>query len=82
MSKIEQPYPRLSGMLGGMAQLIVISKIDGNPVAWRCSDCGEIFSVSGSFTAVARSTKVGAEFKVHVNKAHTNGKALSLSPQA
>ena len=46
-----------------MPQLIVTEKIDGNPVAWRCSDCSQGFSARGKLTTKQRNDKVEAEFK-------------------
>ncbi len=53
-----------------MPQLIVTEKIDGNPVAWRCSDCSQSFSARGKLTTKQRNEKVNAEFKLHVEKSH------------
>jgi transposase-like protein len=53
-----------------MPQLIVTEKIDGNPVAWRCSDCSKNFSARGKLTAQERQQKVAAEFKTHVEESH------------
>jgi hypothetical protein len=59
-----------------MAQLIVTEKIDGNPVAWRCSDCSQGFSARGKLTTQQRNDKVNAEFKSHLEENHT-----SVSPR-
>lgn len=53
-----------------MAQLIVTEKIDGNPVAWRCSDCSQGFSARGKLTMQQRNNKVNAEFKSHLEESH------------
>jgi hypothetical protein len=56
-----------------MAELIVMEKIDGSPVAWRCSDCRQKFSVRGKLTAQERHRQVTAEFKVHMEERHKAG---------
>jgi hypothetical protein len=53
-----------------MAELIVMEKIDGNPVAWRCSDCRQKFSVRGKLTTQERHKQVTAEFKAHMEEHH------------
>jgi hypothetical protein len=53
-----------------MPQLIVLEKIDGTPVSWRCSDCGQNFSVRGKFTAQVRQSRITAEFKAHLEASH------------
>lgn len=53
-----------------MPQLIVTEKIDGNPVAWRCSECSHGFSARGKLTTQQRNNKVNAEFKSHVEENH------------
>ena len=53
-----------------MPELIVVEKIDGSPVAWRCSDCRQGFSVRGKLTTQERHRKVTAEFKAHVEESH------------
>lgn len=53
-----------------MPQLIVVEKIDGNPVAWRCSDCSKSFTARGKLTTKERLAKVNAEFKAHVEDSH------------
>jgi hypothetical protein len=53
-----------------MPQLIVTEKIDGNPVAWRCSDCSLRFSARGRLTTQQRNDKVNAEFQSHVEEKH------------
>ena len=62
-----------------MAQLVVVEKIDGNPVAWRCSDCSKSFSARGKLTTKERLAKVNAEFKAHVEDTH---KAEAPRPKA
>jgi site-specific recombinase XerC len=53
-----------------MAELIVMEKIDGNPVAWRCSDCRQKFSVRGKLNAQERHKLLTAEFKTHMEARH------------
>ena len=53
-----------------MAELIVISRIDGNPVAWRCSQCRQVFSVPGKLTVEERRKRVTTEFEAHSRSAH------------
>jgi len=53
-----------------MPQLVVTEEIDGNPVAWRCSDCSLVFSARGKLTTKQRNDKVSAEFKSHVEENH------------
>jgi hypothetical protein len=62
-----------------MPQLIVTEKIDGNPVAWRCSDCSQNFSARGKLSAQDRLKKVSAEFKAHLEESH---KAETAKPMA
>ena len=57
-------------MLYLMPELVVTEKIDGNPVAWRCSDCREKFSVSGKMTSHERLQKVTVTFKAHMEGNH------------
>jgi hypothetical protein len=59
-----------------MPELIVMEKIDGSPVAWRCSDCRQKFSVRGKLTAQERHRQVTAEFEVHMRERHTAGEAV------
>jgi len=60
-------------MLESMAELIVMERIDGSPVAWRCSDCRQKFSVRGKLTAQERCKQVTAEFKSHMEDRHNAG---------
>ncbi|HEY3768521.1 MAG TPA: hypothetical protein VGN44_07605 [Candidatus Angelobacter sp.] len=53
-----------------MPQLVVVDKIDGTPVAWRCSICRQAFSVRGKLTPQERLQKVTADFKIHVEESH------------
>ena len=53
-----------------MPELIVVEKIDGSPVAWRCSDCRHGFSVRGKLTTQERHHQVSAEFKAHIEERH------------
>jgi hypothetical protein len=53
-----------------MPELVVTEKIDGNPVAWRCSDCREKFSVPGKMTSHERLQKVTVTFKAHTEDSH------------
>jgi len=62
-----------------MPELIVTEKIDGNPVAWRCSDCRQSFSARGKLTTKQRNDKVNAEFKSHLQESH---KCESARPMA
>jgi hypothetical protein len=55
-----------------MPELIVLEKIDGNPVAWRCSHCNQRFSAFGKLTTQERNRKVTAEFKTHMGQDHNN----------
>ena len=60
-----------------MPELIVIDRIDGTPVAWRCSQCREVFSMPGKFTTEERHNKVNAEFKAHLRRAHAINEAVA-----
>ena len=64
-----------------MPELIVVEKIDGNPVAWRCSVCRQNFSARGKFTPLVRHTKVTGEFKLHLELSHktVNGMAYAAN---
>jgi hypothetical protein len=53
-----------------MAHLIVLEKIDGNPVAWRCSACGQSFSARGKLTTQERHERVTSAFKAHMEESH------------
>jgi hypothetical protein len=53
-----------------MPELVVVEKIDGNPVAWRCSVCRQGFSVRGKFTANERTKQVNAAFRLHQEESH------------
>ena len=53
-----------------MPQLVVVEKIDGNPVAWRCSECRQNFSARGKLTTQQRLQKVNKEFKLHMEESH------------
>jgi hypothetical protein len=53
-----------------MAQLVVTEKIDGNPVAWRCSACDQNFSARGKLSSQERLDKVTAEFNTHMEERH------------
>lgn len=53
-----------------MPQLIVLEKIDGTAVSWRCSDCRQNFSVRGKLTAQERQKRITAEFKAHIEASH------------
>ena len=57
-----------------MPQLIATEKIDGNPVAWRCSDCSQNFSARGKLTAKERLKKVTVEFKSHLEESHKSAR--------
>jgi hypothetical protein len=56
-----------------MPELIVMEKIDGSPVAWRCSDCRQKFSVRGKLTVQERYRQVTVEFEVHMEERHRPG---------
>jgi hypothetical protein len=56
-----------------MPDLIVIEKIDGTPVAWRCSDCRQKFSVRGKLTMQERERQAAVEFKAHLEEHHKAG---------
>ena len=60
-----------------MPELIVIDRIDGTPVAWRCSHCREVFSMPGKFTTEERSRKVNEEFKAHLRRHHATREAAA-----
>lgn len=62
-----------------MAQLVVTEKIDGNPVAWRCSGCDQSFSAGHELSSQERLEKVTAEFKSHMEERH---KGESPKPMA
>ena len=66
-------------MLASMAELIVMERIDGSPVAWRCSECRQSFSVHGKLTAHERHTQVNAEFKAHMQEQHKAGAANRMA---
>ena len=53
-----------------MPELIVTEKIDGTPVAWRCSECRQGFFARGKLTTQERHRKVNAEFKSHMEESH------------
>jgi hypothetical protein len=53
-----------------MPILIVTSKIDGNPVAWRCSGCLQAFSIPGPLSGDQRRKKIAAEFRIHLQQSH------------
>jgi hypothetical protein len=60
-----------------MPELIIIDRIDGTPVAWRCSQCREVFSMPGKFTTEERRRKVNVEFKAHLRRDHTTREAAA-----
>lgn len=62
-----------------MPQLVVTEKIDGNPVAWRCSDCSKNFSARGKLSSQERIKKVSAEFKSHVEESHKDKSARPMA---
>ena len=62
-----------------MAQLIVVEKIGGDPVAWRCSACDQNFSAGRELSSQERIEKVTAEFKSHMEERH---KGESARPMA
>jgi len=64
-----------------MPELFVVEKIDGNTVAWRCSECRQNFSARGKLTTKERHTKVTLEFKLHLEQSHkaANGMAYAAT---
>ena len=62
-----------------MAQLIVIEKIDGDPVAWRCSDCNQNFSAGRELNSQKRLEKVTVEFKSHMEERHKGETARPMA---
>ena len=56
-----------------MAQLVVTEKIDGSPVAWRCSACDQVFSAAPELNSQERLNKVMVEFKSHMEERHKAG---------
>jgi len=65
-----------------MPELIVTEKIDGNAVAWRCSDCSQGFSVRGKLTTQERHRKVTAEFEAHLEDSHKAKALVMEKPRA
>jgi len=61
-----------------MAQLVVTEKIDGSPVAWRCSACDQSFSAAG-LSSQERLDKVTAEFKSHMEERHKGEAARPMA---
>ena len=51
-------------------ELIVLERIDGSPVAWRCSDCREKYFVRSKLTRRRDAGKFTAEFKVLIEERH------------
>jgi len=62
-----------------MAQLVVTEKIDGNPVAWRCSACDQSFSAVGELNSQERLNKVAAEFRSHMEERHKGETARPMA---
>ena len=64
-----------------MPQLVVVEKIDGTPVAWRCSDCNQVLAARGKLTAEERLQKVNAAFKAHLEEIHKSegGHAMAFA---
>jgi len=60
-----------------MPELIVIDRIAGTPVAWRCSQCREVFSMPGKFSTEERRRKVNVEFKDHLRRHHATREAAA-----
>jgi len=58
-----------------MPQLIVVEKIDGTPVSWRCSDCRQSFSVRGKLTPEERQKRITTAFKAHLEESHKSEKS-------
>ena len=53
-----------------MAYLVVVEKIDGTAVSWRCSDCQQKFSVRGKLTSTERQKIITVEFRAHNEASH------------
>lgn len=62
-----------------MAQLVVTEKIDGNPVAWRCSACNQVFSAVRELSSQERLEKIATEFKTHMEECHKGEKAKPMA---
>jgi hypothetical protein len=66
-----------------MPGLIVVEKIDGSAVAWRCSDCRQGFSVRGKLTMQERLRQVTSDFKAHMEERHkTEARASGMARAA
>jgi hypothetical protein len=62
-----------------MAQLVVTEKIDGNPVAWRCSVCNQVFAAARELNSQECINKVAAEFKSHMEERHKGETARPMA---
>ncbi|HEX3092893.1 MAG TPA: hypothetical protein VHW72_09745 [Candidatus Angelobacter sp.] len=62
-----------------MAQLVVTEKIDGDPVAWRCSACNQGFSAARELNSQERLNKVAVEFKSHMEERHQGETARPMA---
>jgi hypothetical protein len=62
-----------------MAQLVVMEKIDGNAVAWRCSACNQAFSAGRELNSQQRLDKVTAEFNSHMEERHKGETARPMA---
>jgi len=62
-----------------MSQLVVTEKIDGSPVAWRCSDCNQAFSAGRELNSQERLNKVMVEFKSHMEERHKGETARPMA---
>jgi hypothetical protein len=62
-----------------MAQLVVTEKIDGNPVAWRCSACDQSFSARRELSVQEQIEKISSEFKAHVEERHRGESARPMA---
>jgi len=62
-----------------IAQLVVTEKIDGTPVAWRCSDCNQAFSAGRELNSQERLNKVMVEFKSHMEERHKGETARPMA---
>jgi hypothetical protein len=62
-----------------MAQLVVTEKIDGNPVAWRCSACNQVFFAAPELNSQERLNKVTAEFMAHMEERHKGETARPMA---
>ena len=62
-----------------MAQLVVTEKVEGIPVAWRCSACDQSFSAGRELSSQERLEKVSTEFKAHMEERHKGENAKPMA---